>query len=205
MMNDVAHVFIIDDDPAVRESLTLLLEQSGFAVQAFAHAEDFLAVDRWEPRSCAIVDIQMHGMNGIQLQQQLFLRGWQIPLIFLTGYGDIAQSMQAIKAGAVNFLTKPVTGKDLIGSVQMALSESAELYAQAKQNQHATSRLTSLTERERQVMNLAIKGLPNKEIARHLDISHRTVEVHRARVMHKTGAATLIDLRRIADMSGSPA
>lgn len=198
MMNDAVKVFIIDDDPAVRESLAMMLEESGLPVETFASAEDFLAVDRWVPRSCAIVDMRMPGMNGMQLQRELTRRGCQIPLIFLTGYGDIAQSVQTIKAGAVDFLTKPVTGKELLNSVLMAMEESKLRYHHIEQEQDAASRLVTLTERELDVLSLAAKGLANKEIARQLGISYRTVEVHRARVMHKTGAATLIELSRIA-------
>ena len=111
-MNQSAKVFIIDDDPGVRESLTLLLERGHIRVESFASADDFIAIDRWEPCSCAIVDIRMLGMNGLQLQSELARRGCRMPLIFLTGYGDIAQSVQAVKAGAVDFLTKPVSGKE---------------------------------------------------------------------------------------------
>lgn len=199
-MNQTAKVFIIDDDSAVRESLTLLLEQGHITVETFANAEDFLTAERWEPCSCAIVDIRMLGMNGMQLQSELTRRGCRMPLVFLTGYGDIAQSVQAIKAGAVDFLTKPVTAKELLRSVQEALQESQRRFAQVEIHQTYASRLGSLTEREREVMSLAVQGLANKDVARRLGISHRTVEIHRAKVFHKTGAASLIDLGRIANM-----
>lgn len=199
-MSDSAKVYIIDDDAGVRESLTLLLERGHITVEAFASAEDFLAGMRWEACSCAIVDIRMLGMNGMQLQSELARRGCRIPLIFLTGYGDIAQSVQAIKAGAVDFLTKPVTAKELLHSVQEALQESQRRFAQTEIQQTYASRLASLTEREREVMSLAVQGLANKDVARLLGISHRTVEIHRAKVFHKTGAASLIDLGRIADV-----
>ena len=195
-------VFVVDDDPAVRDSLTLLLEQEEIRVEIFASAESFLAGYRPVPNSCAIVDIRMTGMDGMQLQAELSRRNIKLPLIFLTGHGDIPMSVRAVKAGAIDFLTKPVTGAVLLASVQAAILESQRQGAQAEQNQTATALIHSLTEREREVMALAADGLTNKEIARRLGISHRTVEIHKARIMHKTGAETLLDLARIAEASG---
>jgi RNA polymerase sigma factor (sigma-70 family) len=201
-MNDNATVFVVDDDPAVRDSLTLLLELEDFTVVTFDGAEAFLANCRPVPRSCAIVDIRMPGMGGMQLQAELSKRGVLLPVIFLTGHGDIPLSVRAIKAGAVDFLTKPITGTALLESVQAALIESESLSEQAAENQAAAACVANLTEREKEVMVLAVEGLPNKEIARRLGISHRTVEIHKARVMHKTGVDTLLDLARIAEASG---
>jgi len=197
-----ATVFVVDDDAAVRDSLTLLLEQEDFVVEAFACAEAFLAACRPTQRSCAIVDIRMPGMDGMQLQSELSKRGIVLPVIFLTGHGDIPLSVRAIKMGALDFLTKPVTGSALMQSVQAALLESDRLNSQSEVVQSAAARIASLTEREREVMALAVEGLPNKEIARRLGISHRTVEIHKARIMQKTGADTLLDLARIADAGG---
>lgn len=201
-MSGKATVFIVDDDHAVRDALTLLLEQEDLAIETFESAEAFLAACRPVPRSCAIVDIRMPGMDGMQLQTELSRRGVLLPLIFLTGHGDIPLSVRAIKAGAVDFLTKPVTSAALMQSIQAALLESERLNSQAAINQMAATCVASLTEREREVMVLAAEGLPNKQIARHLGISHRTVEVHKTRIMHKTGADTLLDLARIVDASG---
>jgi FixJ family two-component response regulator len=201
-MNDKGFVYIVDDDAAVRESLALLLEQEGVGVETFASAEDFLAFDPASTHGCLIVDMRMPGMDGLQLQVELSRCGVRLPVIFLTGHGDIPQSVRAIKNGAIDFLTKPVTGTALLASVQAALSASAGLHAQAEANKTIMARLASLTGREREVMALAVDGLHNKEIAQRLGISHRTVEIHKARMMHKTGAETLLDLARLAEAVG---
>lgn len=201
-MNDRARVFVVDDDPAVRDALTLLIEQEGLPVTAFDSAEAFLAHCQGRCRGCLIVDVRMPGMDGVQLQEEIVRRGCVLPVIFLTAYGDIPMTVQAMKAGALDFLTKPVTGAALLQSVRAALEESERLRAQAESNHVATSRLASLTLREREVMVLAVDGHSNKEIARRLGISHRTVEIHRGRIMHKTAAHTLIDLARVAQESG---
>lgn len=201
-MKTKATVFVVDDDPAVRDSLTLLLEEEDIVVESFASAEAFLANLPRARHSCAIVDLRMPGIDGMQMQAELSKRGVLLPVIFLTGHGDIPLSVRAVKAGAVDFLTKPVTAKALLESVQAALVDSARLHTQAEAIQTAAERLATLTERERQVMALAVEGLHNKEIARDLGISYRTVEIHKARIMHKTGANTLLDLARIAETGG---
>lgn len=196
-MNTNARVFVIDNDGAVRESLSLLLEQEDFRVETFDSAEAFLSNCQPGPHSCAIVDIRMPVMDGMQLQAELTRRGILLPIIFLTGHGDIPLSVRAIKHGAVDFLTKPVSGATLLESVRMAMDESDRLNSIAAASQSAAERIASLTEREREVMALAVEGLSNKETARRLGISHRTVEIHRARIMRKTGADSLVDLVRI--------
>ncbi len=201
-MNGSTTVFVVDDDSAVRDALTLLLEQDDITVETFASAEDFLAGCRPVARSCAIVDIRMPGMDGMQLQAELTRRSVLLPVIFLTGHGDIPLSVRAIKAGAVDFLTKPVTAAALRESVQAALLESARLSTRAETHQTAAERVATLTEREKEVMALAVEGLPNKEIARRLGISHRTVEIYKMRLMRKTGANNLLDLARIAEAGG---
>lgn len=201
-MNTQVTVFVVDDDPAVRDSLTLLLEQEDIAVEAFDSAESFLAACAPARRGCAIVDMRMPGMDGLQLQAELSRRGVPLPIVFLTGHGDIPLSVRAMKAGAADFLTKPVTGAALLHSVEAALSECDRMRSQSEASQTAAARIASLTDREREVMALAVAGLPNKEIARRLDISHRTVEIHKARIMHKTGADTVLDLARVAEVGG---
>ncbi|OIQ74789.1 transcriptional regulatory protein TdiR [mine drainage metagenome] len=187
-------IYIIDDEPAVRDSLTLLLEQNDFVVEAFDSAESFLAACSVDMCGCAIVDVNMAGINGLQLQEEMLKRGLRLPIVFLTGNGNIPMSVRAIKVGAVDFLTKPVTRERLLDSIRAAIQAGERVQAQVLKQQKARSLLADLTEREREVMSLAVQGYPNKEIARRLDISHRTVEIHKARIMHKTGATNLLDL-----------
>ena len=197
----VSTVFVIDDDPEVRKALTALVAQEGINVESFENAEAFLAACRPVPRSCAIVDMRMPGLNGMELQAELSRRGMPLPIIFLTGYGDIPTSVRAIKAGAVDFLSKPVSGAVLLASVQAALAESERLSLRVEQSNAASALVARLTNRERDVLLLAVEGLNNKDIARRLGISFRTVEIYKAGVMHKTGAATLVDLVRLVEES----
>jgi FixJ family two-component response regulator len=190
-------VYIVDDDAAVRDALTLLLEQEAIEVQAYASAEDFLATNLEAATGCAIVDIRMAGMDGMQLQAELARREIRLPIIFLTGHGNIPMSVRAIKSGAVDFLTKPITAETLLASVRAAMLENEKKLALLAEGQTALNRINALTERERDVMQLAVEGLCNKDIARRLEISHRTVEIHKARVMHKTGTNSVLELAKL--------
>ena len=196
-----ATVFIVDDDAAIRDSLSLMIEQENIAVQAFDSAEAFLAAYKYECRGCAIVDIRMSGMDGSELHEVLLKRNILLPIIFLTGHGDIPMSVQAMKAGAVDFLTKPVTRERLLMAIRAAIQQSEKVLSENANQQAALSHLASLTERERDVMLLAVQGHPNKHIARQLGISHRTVEIHKSKIMQKTGAINLLDLARIVHES----
>jgi FixJ family two-component response regulator len=191
-------VFIVDDDPAVRDSLTLMIEQAGIRVQSFESAQAFLIAYRPDYYGCIILDVRMPEINGLQLQEVLSRRKIVLPIIFLTGHGNIPMSVRAIKAGAIDFLTKPVTRENLLNCVYSAFLEAKKKTSKALQNRDALSRLAKLTQRERDVMTLAVQGYSNKEIASHLGISHRTVEIHKSKIMHKTGAINLIDLADIA-------
>lgn len=193
-----ATVYIVDDDPAIRDSLSLMIWQENMTVSAFASAEAFLDVCEPSHFGCVIIDVRMPGMDGMHLQETLLQRNILLPIIFLTGHGDIPMSVKAVKAGALDFLTKPVTREKLMASVRSAIRESERLLSKAIRQQEAISRIAALTEREQDVMKLAIQGQPNKEIARVLGISHRTVEIHKSKIMHKTGAVNLLDLARIA-------
>jgi FixJ family two-component response regulator len=190
-------VFIIDDDSAVRDSLSLMIAQENMDVQTFDSAETFLNAYQPESCGCAIVDIRMSGMDGMELHQLMLARHILLPVIFLTGHGDIPLSVQAMKAGAVDFLTKPVTREKLITSIKVAIQKSERLLSENANHQEALSHLAQLTDRERDVMLLAVQGHPNKHIARQLGISHRTVEIHKSKIMQKTGALNLLDLARI--------
>jgi FixJ family two-component response regulator len=195
-------IFIIDDEPAVRDALSMMLEQEGYQVKAFESGESFLADYQQEKVGCAIIDVRMPKMSGLQLQAIMLERNLLLPIIFLTGHGDIPMSVDAIKSGAADFLTKPITREKLLASIRPAIIECEKKLAQAASTQEAQSLLASLTEREREVMVLAINGFPNKEIARRLAISHRTVEIHKSKIMHKTGAINLLDLASIAREGG---
>jgi FixJ family two-component response regulator len=201
-MSSPPMVHVVDDDPAVRDSLCMLLEQHGMAAAPHDGAAAFLEAAQAGAHGCAIIDMHMPGMDGLQLQKEMARRGLLLPVVFLTGHGSIPMSVQAIKAGAVNFLTKPVSAGDLMDSVRTALQESEQARAHAQAGLTATSRLAALTGREREVMALALQGMPNKEIARALGISHRTVEIHKARINHKTGVDNLLDLARVAEAGG---
>jgi RNA polymerase sigma factor (sigma-70 family) len=202
MTTPPATVFIVDDDPAIRDSLSLMIEQADFPVRAFESAETFLAACGTDAYGCAIIDIRMPGMDGMQLQEEMVRRGIPLPVIFLTGHGDIPMSVRAIKSGAVDFLTKPVTRDKLVASVEAAVQSGSQQLEKLTRKQQTRALLDELTEREREVMLLAVAGHPNKEIARRLDISHRTVEIHKAKIMHKTGALNLLDLARMAQEGG---
>lgn len=198
-----ATVFIIDDDQAIRDSLSLMIEQENIDVQTFESAEAFLNAYQPECRGCAIIDIRMHGMNGIELQEVLLKRNVLLPVIFLTGHGDIPMSVKAMKAGAVDFLTKPVSREKLMIAVRSAIQKSERVLIEYAHHKEALSRIHELTDRERDVMLLAVQGHPNKYIARQLGISHRTVEIHKSKIMFKTGAINLLDLARIVHEGNS--
>ena len=190
-------VFIIDDDAAVRDSLTLMLEQAGIHVQSFDSAKAFLSAFQTDFFGCIIIDVQMPEVDWLQLQEELSRRKIVLPVIFLTGHGDIPMSVRAIKAGAMDFLTKPVIREKLLACVQTAFAEAEKKVSDMIRNQETISCLAKLTEREREVMVLAVQGCSNKEIASCLSISHRTVEIYKSKIMQKTGAANLLDLARI--------
>lgn len=197
-MKDQPTIFIVDDDAAVRTALSMLLKSAGYVFEAFASAEDFLAACKPGCSGCIILDVSMPGMDGPALQQELQRRGVRLPLIFLTGYGDIAMTVRTIKAGAVDFLTKPVDSSILLDRIQDALKQDAQLRVQTDDYQSIAARLATLTKREREIMTQVVNGHTSKEIAQHFAISFRTVESYRARIMLKTGASSLPELTRMA-------
>ena len=201
-MSPTPTVFVVDDDAAVRDGLALLLDTAGLAVETYDGAATFLAASSPGLAGCLILDVRMPEMGGPELQAELIRRGVDLPIIFLTAHGDIPTTVQAMKAGAMDFLTKPVVGAELLERVRAAFEKSARLREQASARDSLRERLEGLTGREREIMKLVADGLPNKEIARSLGISHRTVEVHRARVMQKTGVTNLVELSRLAQACG---
>jgi FixJ family two-component response regulator len=196
-MNNQPCIFLVDDDYAVRDSLGLVLEAAGFSYQTFESAEQFLEIYSPETPGCLLLDMNMPGLNGDELQAELTRRNIHLPIIFLTAHGDIAMSVRAIKAGADDFLTKPVSNKLLIERIQAALQHEALIQEQNTAKKVICARLSSLTSRELEVLPLIVSGQTNKEIARQLDISHRTVEIHRAQILKKTAVANLMELVRL--------
>lgn len=197
-MSDSTLVYVVDDDAAVRDALSMLLGAAGYAAATFGTASEFLDACTPGTRRCIILDVDMPGMDGPALQQELIRRGVQLPVIFLSGKGTIPVTVRTIKAGAMDFLTKPVDGSVLLARVQDALEQCSLLQKQSEAFQSVALRLAALTGREREIMALAVAGLTSKEIAQRLAISYRTVEIHRAHVMQKTGASNLPELARIA-------
>jgi FixJ family two-component response regulator len=197
-MSESGHVFIVDDDAAVLDSLRMLLEAAGYAVAIFHGAEDFLEVCTPDTLGCIILDVNMPDMDGPTMQEELARRGLHLPIIFLSGHGTIPLTVRTLKAGAIDFLTKPVKGSVVLTRVQEAMEQCSTMQKQAKASHSIAARLALLTEREREVLKLAVAGHTSKEIAQYLGISYRTVEIHRAHVMQKTGASNMLELARIS-------
>ena len=190
-------VFVIDDDDAVRDSLYLQLDSAGFTVKAFPSGEDFLNALQPNTTGCLILDVRMPGMSGPELQAELVRRNINLPIIFLTGYGDIPLTVKTIQAGAFDFLTKPVDGGKLRDCINAALALNAQTHVNDAASYEFYKRLAELTEREREVLELALEGYSNKEIGRRLDISFRTVEHHRSRILLKTGTDNTLQLANL--------
>lgn len=199
-------VFLVDDDDAVRRSLQLLITTYGMHVKSMASAEEFL--DAWHPDTvgCLVLDIRMAGISGLTLQDLLQERRISIPIIFITGHGDISACRRAFQGGAVDFLTKPVDEKTLMNSIRIGISQDIRRHANQTEIADLRDRLENLSEREREVLELMLEGIPNKLIARRIDLSTRTVESHRARIFIKLQADSLAQLvRRVVKLEGDPA
>jgi two-component system response regulator FixJ len=192
-----ATVFVVDDDPDVRDSLSLLLEASGYAVQSFDSALALLQSAAPNTPGCLIVDVRMPNMSGLELQQNLVTRNSPLAVVVMTGHGDIPLAVQAMKAGAVDFLEKPLDESALLDSVARALRSASQATHDAEATQMTEQRMALLTEREKQVLDLIVAGKANKVIAYELSISPRTVEIHRSRVMTKMNARNLAELVRM--------
>ncbi|MFW2371511.1 MAG: response regulator transcription factor [Gammaproteobacteria bacterium] len=196
-MKTDATVYVIDDDEAVRDSLGMLIESAGYQVETYPSGEAFLDTYTQDRNGCLILDIRMPGMNGIQLQQELSERQFNLPIIFITGHGDIPMAVDAIKRGAADFLAKPFQDEVLLQRIDEVLKEYSEKLQKTEEQKIISQCLTELTERETEVMLLMTEGKANKVIASDLDISQRTVEIHRGRVMKKMQARSLAQLVRM--------
>ena len=195
-------VFVVDDDPDVRDALGLLLRVRGYETALFACAEDFLAFLTPAASGCLVADIRMPGMSGLELQQELVRRGSVLPVVVLTGHGDVNSARCALRAHAVDFLTKPFKESDLLAAIEQGLTIERARLAHTRAVAAAQAVVATLTAREREVAALLATGAQNLTIAHQLNISPRTVEIHKARCMEKLGARSLADLVRIADRTG---
>jgi len=193
-----ATVFIVDDNPAVRDAIRWLVQQVGLDAQTFASAQAFLAVARPAMRGCLVLDIRMPGLSGLDLQDKLVQAGIQLPVIIVTGHGDVPITVRAMKAGAFEFLQKPFNDQALLDAIQAALEKYAAIWRQEDKRSQASRSLSALTPREREVLDLLRHGKPNKVIAALLDLSVRTVEGHRANIMDKMGVRSLGQLIELA-------
>jgi len=202
MMESAAQVFVIDDDAAMRDSLDFLLAAAGFAVETFESAADFLAVLPEVETGCVVTDVRMPGIDGIELLKRLKQEKASLAVVVMTGHGDVALAVEAMKAGAVDFVEKPFDDERLIGTVRAALAETLRRGDAEAVASPIVARVASLSPRERQVMEGLVAGLSNKAIAREYEISPRTVEVYRANVMTKMQAANLSELVRLAVRAG---
>lgn len=190
-------VFIVDDDPGVRESLCMLVASIAQAAEAFASGRDFLsAVDPLRP-GCLVLDLRLPGLSGLELQRQLALNGYVLPVIFISGHGDVPTAVRAMQDGAISFLEKPFRSQDLLECIQHALELDAANRSRQSENAVLVERLTTLTRREREVLACIATGKPHKSIAADLGISRKTLDVHRANIMRKLEAESVADLVRI--------
>jgi len=194
-------VFVIDDDPDVLQGLSRLLESAGWRVATFTSAQRFLEASA-AACGCIVLDLEMPGLNGLELQQALETQGSDLPVVFLTGRGNVAASVQAMKRGAVDFLEKPVDDERLLAAVSQALARHEEVRSAREQRDEIAARLALLTARERQVLEMIVAGRLNKQAAAEIGTAEKTVKFHRANVMRKMGVRTLADLVKIAALAG---
>jgi FixJ family two-component response regulator len=197
-----AMVFVVDDDAPMRESLKNLIRSVGLRAELFASAQEFLRSKRPDVPSCLVLDVRLPGLSGLDLQRRTSEAGLEIPIIFITGHGDIPMTVRAMKAGAVEFLTKPFRDQDLLDAIQQALERDRKARDQRAEIEELRSRFASLTAREREVMARVVAGLLNKQIGAELGTSETTVKIHRHQVMEKMGAMSLPELVRMADRLG---
>ena len=198
-------VFVVDDDPSVRSSLKFLLSSVGLQVESFESAETFLQRKPSDAPSCLVLDVRLRGLSGLDFQHELAARNIRIPIVFVTGHGDIPMSVRAMKAGAIEFLTKPYRDQDLLDAVRIALEQDRARREQERDLTDLQQRFDSLTPREQEVISMVVSGMLNKQIAGELGTAENTVKVHRSRAMEKMHAQSFADLVRMIEKLKSPA
>ena len=204
MKEEQAIVYVIDDDESVREGVADLLRSVGHAVQVFRSGQEFLDSKRNDAPGCLVLDVRLPGLSGLEFQRTLSKSNIQLPIVFVSGHGDIPMSVRAIKSGAIEFLTKPVHEQELLDAVQAGIQRDRERRHQAKAFGELRERFDSLTPREREILGLVVSGRRNKQIAAQCGLSEMTVKVHRSQIMRKMAAGSVVDLVRMADTLGVP-
>jgi RNA polymerase sigma factor (sigma-70 family) len=204
-MTQAPVVFVVDDDPSVRSSLKFLLNSMGLQVEGFDSAETFLQRKPPDAPSCLVLDVRLRGLSGLDFQRELAARNIRIPIVFVTGHGDIPMSVRAMKAGAIEFLTKPYRDQDLLDAVRIALERDRARREQEKEVTDLQQRFDSLTPREQEVISMVVSGMLNKQIAGQLGTAENTVKVHRSRAMEKMKAQSFADLVRMIEKLKGPA
>jgi len=198
----VQTVFVIDDDASIRKSLSRLLRSAGYTTETFACAEEFLGRDHFNGIGCLLLDVQMPGLSGIDLQEELSKADYHMPIIFITGHGNIPMSVQAMKKGAVDFLTKPFNDKELLQTIEKAIEKDTHARAEYDETLDIRRRIELLTPRENEILPYIITGMLNKQVALKLGIAEKTVKVHRGRIMEKLRVDSVADLVRLAEKVG---
>jgi RNA polymerase sigma factor (sigma-70 family) len=204
-MTHTSVVFVVDDDPSVRSSLKFLLSSVGLQVESFESAETFLQTKPPDAPSCLVLDVRLRGLSGLDFQHELAAKNIRIPIVFVTGHGDIPMSVRAMKAGAIEFLTKPYRDQDLLDAVRVALERDRARREQEKDLTDLRQRFDSLTPREQEVISMVVSGMLNKQIAGELGTAENTVKVHRSRAMEKMNAQSFADLVRMIEKLKAPA